>query len=156
MKYVEAASNMADGIYNILHTTIKTIYPKYYPKEVADFFCKHHSKEHILEGIASGNMGVLMDGNMVIGTGCFDSNHITGVYVLPSYQTQGCGTQIMNCLEAEISKKHDTVILDASLPAVRFYEDRGYKTVGHGIYELENDVKLVYEIMEKKLKVNEM
>ena len=27
----------------------------------------------------------------------------------------------------------------------------GYKTVGHGIYELQNDVKLVYEIMEKKL-----
>ena len=33
----------------------------------------------------------------------------------------------------------------------RSYEHRGYKTVGHGIYELENDVKLVYEIMEKKL-----
>jgi len=26
--------------------------------------------------------------------------------------------------------------------------------VGHGIYELENDVKLVYEIMEKRLKNN--
>ena len=52
-----------------------------------------------------------------------------------------------------ISKKHDTVLLDASLSAVCLYEHRGYKTVGHGIYELPNDVKLVYEIMEKKLKV---
>ncbi len=25
--------------------------------------------------------------------------------------------------------------------------------MGHGIYELENDVKLVFEIMEKKLEV---
>lgn len=44
---------------------------------------------------------------------------------------------------------HDTVILDASLPAVCLYGHRGYKTVGHGIYELEHNVKLVYEIMEK-------
>mgnify|MGYP000198211541 CR=1 FL=1 len=60
MKYIEATSDMANGIYNVLHTAIKTVYPKYYPKEVVDFFCNHHSKEHILEGIASGNMGVLV------------------------------------------------------------------------------------------------
>ncbi len=154
MKYVTAASDMVNEIYHVLHTAIKTIYPKYYPKEVVDFFCRHHSKEHILDGIASGNMGVLVDGNVIVGTGCFDNNHITGVYVLPSYQKQGCGTQIMNCLENEISKKYDTVVLDASLPAACLYEHRGYKTVGHGIYELENDVKLVYEIMEKRLRVD--
>lgn len=154
MKYITATSDMANTIYNILHTTIKTIYPKYYSKEVVDFFCHHHSKEHVLDGISSGNMGVLADNNIIIGTGCFDNNHITGVYVLPSYQKQGCGTHIINCLETEISKKHDTAILDASLPAVCLYEHRGYKTVGHGIYELKNNVKLVYEIMEKKLIIN--
>ena len=68
----------------------------------------------------------------------------------PAYQNQGCGSYIMNCLEKEISKVYDTVILDASLPAACLYEHRGDKTVGHGIYELENDVKLVYEIMERK------
>ncbi len=151
MEYLTATVEMADAIRNILHTTIRTVYPKYYPDEVADFFCRHHSREHISEGIAFGNMGVLTDGDVVIGTGCYDRNHITGVYVLPDYQRQGCGSKIMDCLEAEISKKHDTVILDASLSAVFLYEHRGYKTVGHGIYELENDVKLVYEIMEKKL-----
>ncbi len=150
MEYRTAVPDMSEAIYHVLHTTIQTIYPKYYPKEVADFFCRHHSKEHILDGIVSGNMGVLTDGNEIVGTGCFDGNHITGVYVLPSRQKQGCGSQIMDCLEAEIMKKYDTVILDASLPGVRFYEHRGYKTVGHGIYELEHDVKLVYEIMEKK------
>ncbi len=54
-------------------------------------------------------------------------------------------------METEIAKMHDTVILDASLPAVCLYGHRGYKTVGHRIYELEHNVKLVYEIMEKKL-----
>lgn len=156
MEYLTAAAEMADEIHNILHTTIRTVYPKYYPKEVADFFCRHHSREHISEGIASGNMGVLIDKGSIIGTGCYDGNHITGVYVLPTFQKQGFGSRIMDCLEMEISKKYDTVLLDASLSAVCFYEHRGYQTVGHGIYELQNDVKLVYEIMEKKLKVNEI
>ncbi|MCM1122449.1 MAG: GNAT family N-acetyltransferase [Eubacterium sp.] len=152
MKYRKATPDMADAIYDILHTTIETIYPKYYPQEVADFFCRHHSREHILAGIASGNMGVLADGNLIVGTGCFDGNHITGVYVLPRYQKQGYGSRIMDSLEAEIMKRHEVSVLDASLAAVCLYEHRGYKTVGHGIYELENDVKLVYEIMEKKLR----
>ena len=152
MEYRTATSDMANDIYHVLHTTIKTIYPKYYPKEVVDFFCRHHSKEHILDGIASGNMGVLVYDDVIVGTGCFDENHITGVYVLPSYQNQGCGSYIIKCLETEIAKTHDTAVLDASLPAVFLYEHRGYKTVGHGICELENDVKLVYEIMEKELK----
>ena len=156
MKYLKAKVEMTDAVHNILHTTIRTVYPKYYPKEVVEFFCQHHTRDHILEGIASGNMGVLIDRDTIIGTGCYDGNHITGVYVLPDYQKQGCGSKIMDCLEVEISKKHDTVLLEASLSAVFLYEHRGYKTVGHGMYELQNEVKLVYEIMEKKLKVNEI
>lgn len=113
MEYITATTEMADAIHHILHTTITTVYPKYYPKEVADFFCKHHSREHILEGIASGNMGVLIDGDKIIATGCYDGNHITGVYVLPDYQKRGCGSKIMDCLEAEISKKYDSALLDA-------------------------------------------
>lgn len=154
MEYITAVSGMADAIYNILHTTIRTIYPKYYPEEVVGFFCRHHSKEHILDGIATGNMGVLSDGNVIAGTGCFFDNHITGVYVLPCYQGQGCGSQIMDCLEAEIGKKYNKAVLDASLPGVCLYEHRGYKTLGHGLCELENNVKLVYEIMEKTLSGN--
>ena len=155
MEYVTATSDMINAVYNVLHTAIETIYPKYYPNEVVDFFCRYHSKEHIWDGIATGNMGVLSDGDVIAGTGCFFDNHITGVYVLPCYQGQGCGSQIMDCLEAEISKKYDKAILDASLPGVCLYEHRGYKTVGHGLYELENNVKLVYEIMEKNGRIIE-
>ena len=93
-----------------------------------------------------------MENHVIVGTGCFDRNHITGVYVLPAYQKRGCGSQIMDHLEAEIAKRYDTAVLDASLPAVCLYEKRGYRTVGHGIYELENEGKLVYEIMEKGLR----
>lgn len=154
MEYITAIVDMADAICNILKTTITTVYPKYYPQEVVDFFCQLHNRNHILDRITFGNMGVLVDRDVIIGTGCYDGNHITGVYVLPDYQKQGCGSKIMDCLETKISKNYDTALLDASLSAVCLYEHRGYKTIGHGICELENDVKLVYEIMEKKLKVN--
>ena len=164
LEYLTAVEEMADAIHNILHTTIRTVYPKYYPKEVVEFFCQLHSREHILEGIASGNMGVLLvdrddrddrdDRGLIVGTGCYDGNHITGVYVLPDYQKQGCGSRIMDCLETAILKKYDTILLDASLSAVCLYEHRGYQTVGHGMIELQDDVKLVYEIMEKKLKAD--
>ena len=150
MKYITATADMVDVVRNILHTTIKSVYPQYYPKEVVDFFCRHHSAEHVKDGIATGRMGVLTDGEIFVGTGCYYENEITGVYVLPEYQGKGYGTMIMDHLEKEILKYHDTVLLDASLAAVFLYEHRGYKTIGHGKYDLENGVKLVYEKMEKK------
>lgn len=38
MKYITAIAEMADIIHNTLHTTIRTVYPKYYPQEAVDFF----------------------------------------------------------------------------------------------------------------------
>ena len=49
------------------------------------------------------------------------------------------------------SKKELMGYVYASLPAVSLYEHRGYKTVGHGFYELKNNVRLVCEIIEKNL-----
>ena len=151
MEYRRADLGMADAIYHVLHTTIQTVYPQYYPAEVVDFFCQHHSKEHVCEGIASGNMGVLLDGGRIVGVGCHDKNHITGVYVLPDCQKRGYGSRIMDALEARIAQEYSVSVLEASLAAVCLYEHRGYRTAGHGVYDLENGVKLVYEIMEKRL-----
>lgn len=39
-----------------------------------------------------------------------------------------------------------------SRPAALLYEHRGYRTTEHGIIDLENDVKLVFEKMEKMLR----
>ena len=69
MEYITATSDMVDAVHDILHTAIKTIYPKYYPKEVAEFFFFFFSKEHILDGIMSGNMGVLVVENVIAGAG---------------------------------------------------------------------------------------
>jgi hypothetical protein len=55
----------------------------------------------------------------------------------------------MRQLENEIGKKYNEAVLDASLPAVRLYEKRGYKTVRHEKLVVENGVTLVYEVMKK-------
>ena len=71
--------------------------------------------------------------------------------MLPEYQGQGYGSYIMQWLEDEIRKVHTEVYLDASLPACRMYEKRGYTTVKHEMWSVENGVKLVYEVMKKEL-----
>lgn len=119
MTYEAAAEENLQDIYDVVQRTIKTIYPRYYPKEVVDFFCDLHSREAIAKDIEGGSVGILRADGMIVGTGCFAKNHITRVYVLPEYQKRGIGTQIMKTLEARIGYSSDSVYLDASLPAAR-------------------------------------
>lgn len=139
------------AVYNVVQHTIKTIYPKYYPMEVVDFFCEHHSEDAIEKDINNGYVSVLKIDGTIVATGCFVDNHITRVYVLPEYQKKGYGTFIMKNIEVQISKKYDKEYLDASLPAAALYEKLGFSTVKHERYPVENGVILAYEVMEKEL-----
>lgn len=151
MRYETAAEQELQEIYDVVQHTIKTIYPKYYPGEVVDFFCALHSVRAIREDLENGHVGVLKVDGKIVGTGCFVKNHITRVYVLPEYQSKGYGTFIMRTIQAQIAAGYDTVSLDASLPAEPLYEKLGFVTVKHEKYPVENDVVLVYEVMEKEL-----
>lgn len=151
MEYIRATEKDTDQITRLVQDTIRTIYPKYYPKEVVDFFCEHHCRENIATDIEKGLVGIIKKDEEIIGTGCYKDNHITRVYVKPMYQKQGYGSYIMQCLENIIALKYDRVYLDASLPASHLYEMRGYKTIRHDKWNVENDVVLVYEVMEKLL-----
>lgn len=86
MEYVTAGPEHIDGIHHVMQSTIRAVYPKYYPAEVVDFFCQLHSREHVQEGVESGNRDVLLDEGKIVGVGCADGNHITSVYVLPECQ----------------------------------------------------------------------
>lgn len=151
MRYELAKTEDLQTVYDVVQHTIKTIYPKYYPAEVVDFFCEHHSRAAILKDIENGYVSVLkIDGN-IVATGCFVDNHITRVYVLPEYQKKGYGTFIMKNIEAQISEKYDKADLDASLPAAALYEKLGFSTIKHERHLVENEVILAYEVMEKEL-----
>lgn len=151
MIYELAKPEDLQAVYDVVQQTIKTIYPKYYPMEIVDWFCGHHSENAIEKDIKKGYVSVLkIDGN-IVATGCFVDNHITRVYVLPKYQKMGYGTFIMKTIEAQVSEKYDKVYLDASLPAAALYEKLGFVTVKHERYPVENGVILVYEVMEKEI-----
>lgn len=149
MEYIKATEKDIDIIFDIVQNTVLTIYPKYYPKEVVDFFCQHHSRENISRDIDVGNIRILLVDNQIVGTGSHEKNHITRVYVLPEFQGKGYGSFIMQCLEEEIFAKYSTILLDASLPASHLYEQRGYCAVKHEKLFVENGAVLVYEVMEK-------
>jgi len=151
MKYIRASEEHTEQIFNLVQNTIITIYPKYYPQDIVDFFCKHHSRENIIKDIKKGCVSILLKDNDIIGTGSYVDNHITRVYVSPDFQGQGYGRFIMQNLENEIALRYDKVNLDASLPAASVYEHMGYKTVKHKKNIVENNVVLVYEVMEKIL-----
>lgn len=144
-----------EQIYNIVQETIKTVYPKYYLKEIVDMFCEFHNKENILNDIESKNTYILLENNQIIGTGTKKENHITRVYVLPEFQNKGYGTFIMNSLEDIIKQNYTYADIDASLPACILYSHLGYKTIDHGIWECKNGVIQIYEIMKKEFLNNQ-
>lgn len=152
MKYIDATIIDCNKIYILIQETIKTIYPKYYPREVVDFFSELHNIDKIKQDIDNKAVGILVDGDILVGTGTFKENHITRVFVSPKYQQKGYGSYIMQQLENKISTKYNKVYLDASLSAVLFYEKRKYITIRHETWNCKNDVVLVYDIMEKLIR----
>ena len=151
MEYLHAKSENIEEIYQLVRDTVTTIYPKYYPQEVVDFFCELHSRGNILKDIERGLVGMLVDSGQLVGTGSYKENHITRVYVHPKFQGQGYGSFIMKTLEDRIALDYTDAYLDASLPACHMYERRGYVTQKHEKWDVENGVVLVYEVMRKKL-----
>lgn len=153
MEYVYRKADESDveAIYTLVQDTIKTVYPDYYPQGITDFFCRLHGREAIAKDIRSGYVSLLTADGRLVGTGSCMENHITRVYVSPVFQGKGYGGMMMQKLESEIAEKYDSVNLDASLPASRFYENRGYRTVKHEKRETAPHAILVYEVMEKEL-----
>lgn len=151
MTYELATIDELQAVYDIVQHTIKTVYPKFYPVEVVDFFSNLHSMDAIRNDIENGYVSVLKIDGKIVATGCFVDNHITRVYVLPEHQKKGYGTYIVKNIEANIMLDYDKAYLDASLPAARLYEKLGFKTTKHEQYPVENGVVLAYEIMEKEL-----
>ncbi len=151
MEYLVAAEQDIEQIFMIVQDTIQKIYPMYYPEEVVAFFCSLHCKKNIYEDIKRGFVGILRDSHTIVGTGSYKDNHITRVYVKPECQNKGYGSYIMQCLEEQVALQYDTVYLDASLPAAHLYEKRGYRTIRHEKWNVENGRVLVYEVMEKSL-----
>lgn len=150
MKIILANEQHVQDIFNVVQTTIKEIYPKYYRDEVVKFFCEWHSKDNIAKDVASKKVYIILENDTIVATGTADEDHITRVYVLPEYQEKGYGSAVMDFLEQKIIVEYGEAYIDSSLPAGKFYHSRGYITKEHLEYELDNEKILEYEVMCKR------
>ena len=136
----------------ITHTTIQTIYPHYYPTGAVTFFLNYHNDENIANDIKSGIVFLCSDTyNNIVGTVTMRDNEILRLFVLPIYQGNGYGKELLEFAEAEISRKYSEIKIDASLSAKAIYLKRGYRETEYHIIKTENSDYLCYDVMIKSI-----
>ena len=138
-----------ESVKHITQTTIKTVYPKYYPAGAVQFFCDHHSDERILEDIKASKVYLIEDEGKISGTVTISGNEINRLFVLPEYQHRGYGRMLMDFAEQMIMKENDSIVLDASLPAKKIYLLRGYEAKAYNMIKTDNGDYLCFDVMER-------
>lgn len=151
MRIEKAAIKDTETVKEITQTTIREVYPHYYPEGAVDFFSRHHSDEKIAADIEQGRVYLLFDGEAAAGTVTVAENEINRLFVLPQYQGKGHGRALMDLAEEIIAKDFDEIKLDASLPAKAIYQKRGFKEINYNIVSTDNGDFLCYDEMIKKL-----
>ena len=131
--------------------TINQIYPHYYPKGAVEFFVEHHNDTNIINDIEAGKVFLCMnEEGQPVGTVSLKDNDICRLFVLPEFQGNGYGRELIDFAEREIVKNYEEIMLDASLPAKRIYLKRGYVEKESHIINANYGDFLCYDIMVKK------
>lgn len=149
MEIRKAEISDLEFVNNITKTTIKAIYPKYYPNGAVDFFLSHHSIENIRSDIETENVYLLSFENNTIGTITVKENHINRLFILPEFQKKGGGRILMNFAEKLISEQYKEIVTDTSLPAKGMYLKRGYIETNYNTLLTKNGDYLCYDEMKK-------
>ena len=119
MEIRQASSGDVPVVKSIVETTIRTVYPHYYPAGAVQLFLDHHCEEHIAADLFSGRVFLLYEANAAVGTVTLNGNEICRLFVLPELQRKGYGTALLDFAESEVLRYTDTICLDASLPGTR-------------------------------------
>lgn len=152
MSIRQAVLSDLDRVQYISEVTISEIYPHYYPKGTVDFFLGHHSEDNILSDIEMNHVFLYFDAAQdAIGTITIKQNEICRLFVLPSRQGMGVGTELLDFAEKIISCQYSKIVLDASLPAKQIYLKRGYKETEFNIILTRDNDFLCYDVMERQV-----
>lgn len=139
-----------ESVRTITQTTIKEVYPKYYPAGAVEFFSEHHSDEKIMRDIDAGIVYLLIaDDGEPAGTVTLTGNEIDRLFVLPQYQGKGYGRALLDLAEDTIAKEYDVTKLHASLPAKNIYLKRGFSEVDYLKIDTGRGDYLCADVMEK-------
>lgn len=161
MKITLATADFFETVRSIVDSTIKTVYPRYYPEDVVSFFLQYHSDESIRDDISSGKVylvtanqeddKILDTEEVVVGTGSIRGDEIYRMFVLPQYQGRGFGSALLRTLEGRVAEAYGRVRLDSSLPAYSMYLKAGYVPVAWQKIETDTGRVLCFNAMEKTL-----
>lgn len=146
----KARLEQTDEVAEIVSKTISEVYSKYYSDEVVNFFLQIHNHDSICQDIMDNNTYVISREDTILGTGTIHQNTISRVYIHPDNQYKGIGTMLMDYLEKEIIEKYSYVDIDASLPAIKFYINRGYELLTQSEHSVANRKVLSFSIMRKR------
>ena len=149
MSIIAAEYTHFETVKTIVHTTIKEIYPHYYPAGAVKFFLSHHSDENIKAAILAGQVYLYESEGSFLATGSIVKDELCRLFVLPSYQGAGIGSELMSFLEGMIFTSYPQVKLDSSLPGYDLYIKRGYKPERYQKLLTENGDYLCYHEMVK-------
>lgn len=56
----------------------------------------------------------------------YDASYIWRLYVHPGYQGEGMGSKLINSLESKVNPDTNYIELDAAIPSIGFYINKGY------------------------------
>jgi GNAT superfamily N-acetyltransferase len=137
---------------SISEITISEVYPHYYPKGAVEFFLEHHSNTNIVNDIKQNRVFLCSDTEQnIVGTVTIKDKEICRLFVLPTYQGKGYGTEMLDYAEKIIAHQHSEIIIDASLPAKGIYHKRGYKEIEFKLLPTYHNDFLCYDIMVKQM-----
>lgn len=141
-----------DIVKEITHTTIRAVYPHYYPSGAVEFFLEHHSEDRIIDDVKNGCVYLCCNASGdVVGTVTVRKNEILRLFVLPKFQGHGHGKELLDLAENVISKSYDEIVIDASFAAKAIYLKRGYKEVSYNTIKTAGGDHLCYDVMKKKV-----
>jgi len=140
-----------DTVVALIHQVVDISYRDVYPAGALNLYKEFHSRDNILNDAENGYCVVAENGGRIVGTGTLLDDGIRRVYIDPSYQKSGIGTEIYRDLENKaLQTGLSRLGLGASVIAREFWESVGF------VFEEEVDIpagdeKLKFFMMSKQL-----
>ena len=125
----------AKEVSDLIIRTLRETNIRDYSEEYIENLVKTLQPEDIAGRSAWTHMIVALDGEKIVGCGAIgpywgreDESSLFTIFVLPEYQGQGIGREIIQTLEAdEYSLRAKRIEIPASVTAVPFYLKMGYR-----------------------------
>ena len=127
--------NELEAVHEMIAKTVRTSFPKYYPKGSIEYVIESLSVEALRQRANVSHFYVVKEFDKIIGcgaiTGYFGSETesiLLSIFVDPDFQGKGYGRKIIETLEAdEFGLMAKRIEIPASMVAIPFYKKMGYE-----------------------------